>query len=557
MRTWYWGLSGQNYTWLIDGQVTLTHNVVGNLTDVLHPTGHTTSIGYDLGGRKDWMNDIDLGYWDYTYNRQGQLVSQTDARSKTTCLYYDGMERLVGKHLPSTTSCPAPGGYAVTYLYDESHGVTLDGTVNRSRGQLTRVFDVNYTKWFYYNDKGLLRKETISISGAPQNYTTSYGYDGYQRPSTVTYPDNEVVTTAYNSMGLQAKLSSTLGGDLVDGTVGVHAVTDAVSYDEAGRLRNLRFPQDGNLWQSYGYYPWTGTDAYGLSNSDSTGRLRLVYVGTNPYWGDKYGSHYSYDSHGNPTVFQEWVDNVTVTNATFGYDQQNRLTSGYGRQYGYDSAGRMTNYESAAQSFHPYRPHAMSPNWNNYGVDLNGNFVARVQNGVAQTLTWDHQNRLMSISGTGINESYLYDAEGQRIKKTSNGSATYYPNQFYEQYGGTNIDKYYYFNGQPIALRRNGGLYYLHQDQIGNMALVTSGGNRVDDQGFYAYGRLRQGIIGVERSFTGQQKDFGTGLIYFKARYYDPELGTFISPDTLVPDPTNLFDYNRYMYVRGNPISQT
>ena len=94
----------------------------------------------------------------------------------------------------------------------------------------------------------------------------------------------------------------------------------------------------------------------------------------------------------------------------------------------------------------------------------------------------------------------------------------------------------------------------MHQDQTGNLALVTSGGNRVDDQGFYAYGKLRRGIIGVEQSFTGQQKDFSSGLIYFKARYYGLELGTFISPDTLVPDPGNLFDYNRYMMVRGNPL---
>ena len=97
----------------------------------------------------------------------------------------------------------------------------------------------------------------------------------------------------------------------------------------------------------------------------------------------------------------------------------------------------------------------------------------------------------------------------------------------------------------------------MHQDQIGNLVLVTSGGNRVDDQTFYAYGKIRSGGIGVERSFTGQQKDFGTGLIYFNARYYDPDLGTFISPDTVVPDPTNLFAYNRYMYVAGNPLRLT
>ena len=72
---------------------------------------------------------------------------------------------------------------------------------------------------------------------------------------------------------------------------------------------------------------------------------------------------------------------------------------------------------------------------------------------------------------------------------------------------------------------------------------------------------MYQGIIGVERGFTAPkgppQKDFGTGLIYFNARYYDPELGTFISPDTIVPDATNLFAYNRYMYVAGNPLRLT
>ena len=41
------------------------------------------------------------------------------------------------------------------------------------------------------------------------------------------------------------------------------------------------------------------------------------------------------------------------------------------------------------------------------------------------------------------------------------------------------------------------------------------------------------------------------------ARYYDPVTGQFVSPDTLVPDATNLFDYNRYMYVRGNPLRYT
>jgi len=43
-------------------------------------------------------------------------------------------------------------------------------------------------------------------------------------------------------------------------------------------------------------------------------------------------------------------------------------------------------------------------------------------------------------------------------------------------------------------------------------------------------------------------------LLYFNARYYDPQIGQFISPDTIVPDPTLLIDYYRYLYARGNPV---
>ncbi len=60
----------------------------------------------------------------------------------------------------------------------------------------------------------------------------------------------------------------------------------------------------------------------------------------------------------------------------------------------------------------------------------------------------------------------------------------------------------------------------------------------------------------TDHKFTGQKLD-GTGLMYFNARYYDPVIGAFISPDTIVPDPSNLFDYNRYMMVRGNPLKYT
>lgn len=74
-----------------------------------------------------------------------------------------------------------------------------------------------------------------------------------------------------------------------------------------------------------------------------------------------------------------------------------------------------------------------------------------------------------------------------------------------------------------------------------------------------AYGTVQTGdpsTLNPDLTFTGQKAD-GTGLLYLNARYYNPTLGQFLSPDTLVPDAGVLFDYNRFMYTRGNPLKYT
>jgi RHS repeat-associated protein len=108
----------------------------------------------------------------------------------------------------------------------------------------------------------------------------------------------------------------------------------------------------------------------------------------------------------------------------------------------------------------------------------------------------------------------------------------------------------------------------LHSDHLGSTVLETNtSGNPTANQQYCAYGRKRTlsngttvcgsgNSLATDHTFTDQKLD-GTGLQYFNARYYDPAMGTFISPDTIVPDATNVFDYNRYMYGLGNPISHT
>lgn len=98
-------------------------------------------------------------------------------------------------------------------------------------------------------------------------------------------------------------------------------------------------------------------------------------------------------------------------------------------------------------------------------------------------------------------------------------------------------------------------LSYLHGDHLGSTVLETGNtGAMTADQQYYTYGRQRDsGPVVTDHKFTGQKQD-ATGLLYYGARYYDPGIGQFISPDTLVPDPSQLLDHNRYAYARANSM---
>jgi len=53
----------------------------------------------------------------------------------------------------------------------------------------------------------------------------------------------------------------------------------------------------------------------------------------------------------------------------------------------------------------------------------------------------------------------------------------------------------------------------------------------------------------------GQTRDASTGLMYYGARFFDPALGRFLSPDSIVPEPGNPLALNRYAYADSNPLT--
>ena len=106
-----------------------------------------------------------------------------------------------------------------------------------------------------------------------------------------------------------------------------------------------------------------------------------------------------------------------------------------------------------------------------------------------------------------------------------------------------------------IAVKRGGTLYHLHGDHLGSTSLTTAGSVVEASRAYYAYGseRAASGDLQTDRTFTGQKRD-STGLMYYNARYYDSALGTFVAPDSMVPDAGRVIGYNRFLYARGNPL---
>ncbi|RLC83572.1 MAG: hypothetical protein DRI79_13785, partial [Chloroflexi bacterium] len=95
---------------------------------------------------------------------------------------------------------------------------------------------------------------------------------------------------------------------------------------------------------------------------------------------------------------------------------------------------------------------------------------------------------------------------------------------------------------------------------LGSTAVVAnSSGGKTGELRYYAWGETRYayGTTPTAYRYTGQRLEAAIGLYYYRARWYDPALGRFISADTIVPDPGNPQDLNRYAYVRNNPLRYT
>ncbi len=591
--------------------ITYDYDAVGNLLSTTDPMGNQVTMDYDHAGRKIWMDDPNMGYWTYDYDVLGQLIKQTDAKTQEITTEYD----LLGRMTKRTTKRTVQG------TTEEQISSWEYDTAANGIGQLYETIGPNYKRRHAYDDRSRPSRVFEWINGMMMTSYQRYDSNGriretrYPGRNTVGIPG--YLNRIFYDYNAQGYLSSVRNVSNIDGDHINETLWSAEAMDAKGNITQEHYGNGVSVRRNYhatrnyleNIHSFTGSGLY-VSPPCPEGNncpTELIFDGEHIQ-----NLSYSMDAIGNLT---QRADSIMNAVETFSYDNLNRLTqstttpgdltqSTYSVDYDYDVLGNIT-YRSDVGIMNygenGYGPHAITSIQQNssvnvtenvfnpygaYSYDLNGNLTSNGQRTVSWTAFNKPEQMAAMIDGEARGVTYTYGSDFQRItKSTLAGKLTRYygggsmehiqdaGQTFwkyyipvgaatlqikYEQLGSTNI-----YQSSYEEIERQ----YLFKDHLGSTdVIVDNDGNIVERLSFNPWGERRDAdwteadgeiTSSSNRGFTGHEMDDEIGLINMNARIYDPVIGRFLSPDALIPSPTDLQSYNRYSYVRNNPLSFT
>lgn len=570
------------------------YDLMGNLTSISDAKNQTTSFEYDPHYRVKKTIYPGGAYETFTYDSRGRLATMVDRKNVTTTYAYDDLGRLTGNTFTNDPS-NTPG---FSYSYDvagrmhtaQNGSDTLTWTYNLAGDLLSEQSAANSSTVAYtYDDGG--NRLSVSLDG---QLFVSYAYDDASRLTTITRGTN-VFGFGYDSASRRTSMTYPNG------------VNTVYQYDNLNRLTNLAATHtaSGTPITNFGYQ----YDAAGNRTQKSTldftedykydPLYRLTRADrTNPGATPPNQWTWNYDQVGNRTSAQK--DSEATTSS---YNEKNQLTgsTGGGKMLWrgvLDEPGNV-NLTSAAASINGQPARMLSGNVfeaelnlpvgqnmvtiqahdgagnvavKNYSVtvtaggatytyDANGNLTQKLEGADAWVYTWNALNQLTAATKNAMAQGiYSYDPLGRRVGKIAGATTTGWTHDRDDvlrqkaTISSSTLATQFIFGpeiDEPLAQEdaSTGAETFLHADVLGSIVRQTdaSGAPTAPIQ-YDPWGNIQAGTP-LLFAFTAREHEAETGLSYYRARYYDPRAGRFISED-----PIGLGDGpNTYLYAKGNP----
>lgn len=553
----------------------------GNKTSEVDPNGHETKTTFNTNNQPVKITEPNGTITETGYDGAGQIISQTDGNKHTTNYKRNVLEQVTEITDPllrkTTKTYDAAGNLATvtdpqsrttTFTRDKDNRITKIAYSDGVTPTVEYEFDANGNrssmtdgsgKTVYTHDQ--LDRLTKVTDG--HGDTVGYEYDLADQQTKITYPNGKIVERSFDKAG---RLTSVK--DWLTNTIGF-------AYDPNSNMTAIAFPESTSENDRYAY---DRADR----QTEATIRKGEETLASLAYTRDPNGQVTKTISKGLPGA---------ETNE-YEYDENERLTKAGALGYAYDAANNPTMLPGSTNTFDAANELTEGTNLK-YSYDKEGERTKTTPtSGPAIAYAYNQAGNLTSVSRPAegetskIEDSYAYNGDGLRASQTINGTTAYWtwgiaqpgePPALLSD--GTN--NYIYGPTGPVEqIGAKEKPLYLHHDQQGSTRLLTDSTGTVEGAYSYTpYGgtEAHTGAATTPLGYDGQLTSSDTGLIYLRARAYDPVTAQFMSVDPMLPttgtpytygsdnplnisDPSGLCNANPFsesFWTQGNCISES
>ncbi|WP_299749667.1 RHS repeat-associated core domain-containing protein [uncultured Tateyamaria sp.] len=550
-----------DYNWTNPHRITRYEwDLVGNLVGVTDPGGAQWTYTYDRLGNRLTADDPGLGYWTMQYDTNDNLLRQVDAKGQAIRFFYDLLDRVTRKRVTWIKDGVSQIDNT-SYDYDANNPET-DGDYNT--GQLTHLINTDHEVKYGYDVTGGIATEVHNVDNHTYRFDNAYHRNGSLHTS--SYPQNNpgtsslVLQHSYNTYNEHWAMGPEgAGRSWINQTHYSRWRTPTrVDLGDHTHLETRLDPVMG--WHIQSFARDLSTDAV-ISNTRLKRSLsgRIIRQMTQEV-GSRFD--YCYDTQGRLTLVRPIVNWSTAPlDCT---DFQSYATAPDNVQYlTYKVDGSIKSNSTFPNPNYNYTgsPVAHAPanvNGQPLNYDANGNMTVGIY---GKTMTYDGENRPLSVTNGGTTTRYVYGADGKRLKKIENADT---PQEKVTLYLGAlevQGDDFIVYP-HPNVRAVNGVPSFIATDVRGSNRLIMDQTGAPKERTVYQpFGDPNVIPVGLPsdtvtegKRFLGERYDPAAQLSYLNARYYDPKLAMFIQPDWWeVTD--GLVGTNRFAYALNDPIN--